>query len=241
MSVVSKVSRSSQQNLVARRKPLFFDCVPKRWKVSISYPPLDSLEKPCSFVLMEDQGLYEDNWTHFFQAVIPKNYGMSFASITFPEEREFDKMLEVMKFDLKTINDAVLVARGPLSSWCAQFYLESFSLQGLVMIDPVLFDQIEGSAWDVTKKMHKKPEGQDKPWNGQLFQVAQSKSLNLEPNAVPMLVLHSLDDETCAKNAMSVAKRHSSDHSNVPVKQILQRENPNKVIKKIDSWIDSIL
>jgi hypothetical protein len=213
-------------------------------------PPLDCevLEKPCTVLLMEDRAIYEDSWIDSFQVAIPRTYGMSFASITFREECEFDEMLEELKSDLNTINDAVLVTRGPLSSWCAQFYLESFPLQGLAMVDPVVLDNIVGDEWAITPRLQEcggpdVPSRELNQWK-RIFQGAQLRKLKLEPNAVPMLVVYSLNDQACRRNAMEVAKRHSDDEGmfgDVPVKGLFQNKNTNEVISEIDSWIDSIL
>lgn len=42
---------------------------------------------------------------------------------------------------LAHVSDTILVARGPISALCAQYYLESCSVKGLIMIDPVLIDE----------------------------------------------------------------------------------------------------
>ena len=112
---------------------------------AITEPPLDTnvIEKPFTLLLMEDRFIYKDTWKSAFEKCIPRDYGMSFASLTVPEESTFDDMVEELKSDLFPIHDAVLISRGPISSWCAQFYLESRPLKGLVMVDPIPFDQQE--------------------------------------------------------------------------------------------------
>jgi hypothetical protein len=171
------------------------------------------------------------------------------GSIKHPAECEFDEMLEELKSDLNPINDAILVTRGPLSSWCAQFYLESYPLQGLVMVDPVLLDKVDGDDWAVTTRIQEYggpdvvPSREFNQWK-RIFQGAQSRKLKLEPNAVPMLVMYSPNDQACRLNAMEVAKRHSDDEGrfgDVPVKGLIQNKNTNEAINEIDSWIDSIL
>ena len=55
----------------------------------------------------------------------------------------FDMALSTMKSDFRTmeslIQHPILIARGPVLSWMAQFYLESLPLSGLIMIDPIPF------------------------------------------------------------------------------------------------------
>jgi hypothetical protein len=196
---------------------------------------------------MEDRTIYKDSWHESFQSTIPRDYGMSFASISVPEGYSFDQMLGELKHDLPTIHDAVLVARGPLSSWCSQFYLESFPLQGLVMVDPVQTDQFQGAEMkllfpEVVSSRNSTQEELEY-WHD-LIKEAQSRELKLEPNAVPMLVINSLDHETFRLAAHAVAKRHSDDEGtfgDVPVKELFQGEIADDVIREIDSWIDSIL
>ena len=108
-------------------------------------PPLESaiVEKPCTVLLMEDRAIYKELWNTSFDTAIPINYGMSSASISFSKELDFDQMLNELKADLSPFSDAVLIARGPLSSWVAQFNLESLSLKGIVMVDPISFDDPE--------------------------------------------------------------------------------------------------
>jgi hypothetical protein len=54
-----------------------------------------------------------------------------------------------------TMHDVVLVSRGPISSLCAQYYLESCPLLGLVMIDPIPLDHtteendVDESTYDI--------------------------------------------------------------------------------------------
>jgi hypothetical protein len=223
--------------------------VSKRWKVSATIePPLDSqvLEKPCSVILMEDRAIYKDSWHEPFQSAIPRDYGMSFASISFPEGYSFDQMLGELKDDLPTIHDAVLVARGPLSSWCSQLYLESFPLQGLVMVDPMLINQVDAATMH-TMFQEMLPSGYTSQvelghWNG-LINGAQARELKLEPNAVPMLVVNVEDGEAWKRAAHAVARRHSDNegpYGDVLVKELSPKEIAD-VIPEIDSWIDSIL
>jgi hypothetical protein len=81
-------------------------------------------------------------------------------------------------------------------------------------------------------------------WHDFIKEAQSSRELKLEPNAVPMLVINSLDHETFRLAAHAVAKRHSDDEGpfgDVPVKELFQGEIVDDVIREIDSWIDSIL
>jgi hypothetical protein len=230
------------------RKRLRFQDQTCRWKVSATTEaPLacEVLEKPCTVILVEDHAIYQDTWSESFRLAIPRVYGMSYASIDFREESCFDEMVDEMKADLSLVNDAVLVARGPVASWCAQFYLESCPLQGLVMVDPVLFDQgdngVEGEA---TRKLHQGLAKEDDQWS-RILKGAKSRRLRIEPNAVPMLVLQTWNDPACRLAAVAVAKRHSDDegpYGEVPVKEVQQtHDSADEIMKEVDNWIESII
>ena len=127
---------------------------------NIAEPPLDSdvVEKPCTVILMEDihhqisidnehNDAAKTSWLPTFESKLPTQFGMSFGSISFqhgeddnsaPITSVKDCVNALKASQLSRIHDAVLVARGPFSSICAQYYLESLPLQGLVLVDPIL-------------------------------------------------------------------------------------------------------
>jgi len=211
-------------------------------------PPLESaiVEKPCTVLLMEDRAIYKESWNNSFHTAIPNNYGMSFASVSFSKELDFDQMLNELKADLSSFSDAVLIARGPLSSWIAQFYLESLSLKGLVMVDPISFDVPEAETITKLEEKARQTEFSKEleQWN-KLLRQAQQRKLLLEPGVVPMIIMYSYEDPACKLSAMRVAKRHSGEKDSrfgdVPVKQILQGDNSNHLMTDIDNWIESVL
>ena len=150
--------------------------------------------------------------------------------------------------DLSALNDAVLVTRGPISSWCAQFYLESLSLKGLAMIDPILLENVGETE---TKAIRKLKEYSDQSFASKkvvawdkLLQGAQERNLLLEPGVIPMIVMHSYDDPVCKISATHVAQRHSggddSRFGDVPVRPI-PFDNTKDLMTEIDKWIESIL
>jgi len=219
---------------------------------------------------MEDPAIYRESWIESFRSSIPVDYGMSFASITFPQESSFNETLQELKDDLLLLNDAVLVARGPLSSWRAQFYLESFSLKGLIMVDPALLEKgvFGGHEAEAIAKLqeHSGDGDGDGDGNGDgdgdgrggtssgdleracwndLFRGAQERRLLLEPDVVPMLVLHTHDNAACERSVVRVAERHSGDEGSrfgdVTVRPVPQGDNNERLMTEIDEWIESIL
>ena len=236
------------KRVVSRLKCPTSDVI-SRWKVSTTVePPLDCevLEKPCTIVLVEDQELYKDSWVEPLRLSLPNDHGISFTSITYSKASRLDDVLEEMKSDLPSISDAVLVSRGPLVSWCAQFYLESFPLQGLVMVDPILFDNSETEQTiRLLGMLHSQLETLDGVgMKTHLLEDCQSRKLKLEPNSVPMLVMHSLNDEASKCCSIETAKRHSDINGlfgAVPVEDISQNRSIGDIINKLDNWVDSIL
>lgn len=222
---------------------------------AIIEPPLDTnvTEKPFTLLLMEDRFIYKDTWKTAFENFIPRDYGMLFVSLSVPEESNFDDMVEELKSDLFPIHDAVLISRGPISSWCAQFYLESRPLKGLVMVDPILFDQQEDLATiDAISvlQMNVKTAAKTPMDFGDWMKVvagAQQRKLKLEPNSVPMFIFTSRADLKICSN--HVAKRHSDmdgPFGEVLLKEISQdSQDENKhthiILNELDRWIDKTI
>ena len=119
-----------------------------------------------------------------------------------------DERVEEMKMDLATrFHDAVVVARGPIASWTALLYLESLPLKGLVCVDPIPFDaatptttehrgaMTTGSRTARSRLLLDTYSTTSDPIVSQIFHEILSddaRTLQLEPNAVPMLILHSV-------------------------------------------------
>ena len=183
------------------------------------------------------------SWMETFRSKIPRKYGMSFGSISIDRRRRqqqqnrldcngdddgddddepvlllFDELLKSLKHsELPTINDAVLIARGPVASLCAQYYLESCSLQGLIMIDPILIndnprdnnygddgDDDDTIALLRSRILHDNEHDQDQD-------RFRSKKLLIESNSVPMMVVLTVPNNKVWNRASRfVATRHSN-------------------------------
>jgi hypothetical protein len=197
---------------------------------SILEPPLDSQvkEKPCTVVLMEDENdlrSYTDetdtripmpSWLSRFQSKIPTEYGMSFASIHF--QQRYDELngtqesqltipecVNALKTsDLPKLSDAVVVSRGWFSSLCALYYLESYPLRGLIMVNPLSFhlDDVDD------EQHHSFPQFiLHENWH----RFENCNELLLEPNAVPMMVVSTIPATSWIRAAHNVADRHSDE------------------------------
>ncbi|MGK3743441.1 MAG: hypothetical protein ACI90V_010297, partial [Bacillariaceae sp.] len=132
----------------------------------------------------------------------------------------FDELLKSLKdSELPRINDAVLIARGPVASLCAQYYLESCSLQGLIMIDPILVNDTPNDKDDAgndandnddtiallcSRIFHNNDDDDDQD-------RFRSTRLLIESNSVPMMVVLTVPNNKVWNRASRfVATRHSN-------------------------------
>jgi len=279
--------------------------------------PLDStvMEKPYTVILMEDDvseffyataanadGNFNGNsaeptttsiaeasssWIEAFRSKIPRDYGMSFASVSLQMRRKLnnnggdnniitaergiaaplsDVMQALRDSSLPGVSDAVLVARGPVSSLCAQYYLESFSLKGLVMIDPILLDDDDcenNSAGQDNENNNNLSALISKLYSGDADSAERfrSKRLLVEPNAVPMMVVATIaggdsseNDNRLASGSTNwkslsrfVADRHGDPdgpYGSVPFVELTGNDGDAttaELMDRIDGWIDEEL
>ena len=232
---------------------------------SVSETPLDStvMEKPYTLILMEDDvsdsffhcdSVTTDaettisSWDEDFRSRIPRDYGMSFCSISLQlKQSSISKALGALKAsELTTVSDAIVVARGPCSSLLAQYYLESFSLKGLVMIDPVLLQQPETEEskllYSLVSEIYR-----DDVDSLELFH-----SLKVEPNAVPMMVVRTISDDSkhfsaWKSSSLHVAERHGDPDGPYGSVPVLDRSRDDSeafchdLLEHIDNWIEKEL
>ena len=222
----------------------------------------------------EELLLSTTSWSETFRSKIPAEYGMSFASIVLTFRNHncnkhknsasptsvSDGLQALKASELPGIGDAIVVARGPVSSLCVQYYLESFSLQGLVMIDPVLIDDTGVGDADGDVNQASSLVSRIYPRDDDDTERFRSSRLLVEPNAVPMMVISTVpNNESWNRSSRFVAARHG-DHDGpygaVPVVNLSSRtENPEKIdtaedikealalqtIDRINEWIDEAL
>ena len=114
-----------------------------RWIITSSTaPPIDTpIERPETIVLLESS-LYQHQWKDAFTSYFP-NRGLHFATIDVADNT-LESMEETLSNDIATLSESaytIMVARGPLQSLVAQYYLESLPLAGLVLVDPLLLPE----------------------------------------------------------------------------------------------------
>ncbi len=256
---------------------------------SVTETPLDSIvmEKPYTVVLMEDdispsfynggkECLQDENntaielspWAETFRSRIPRDYGMSFASISLQITLDsaaagtvaiLDALEALKDSSLPNMADAILVARGPVSSLCSQYYLESFPLKALIMIDPILFR--ENSNGDEAA-LYSFLSKQVYPNDTDSLDRFRSDRLLVEPNAVPMMVVRTVPEEpsmmewcaawrSCSQNVADRHGDHEGPYGTVPVVDLAKRssmiddsdddKNTILLLEQINQWIEEDL
>jgi len=185
---------------------------------SLREPPLDSaaLERPCTVVLAEDACFYPTSWHDTFRSKLPQGHGVSYRKWSLPtssspSELTIDSALDELKRDLASVPDVVLAARGPWSSWLAQWYLESLPLRGLLMVDPLVFDRGADGA-RAFEREYRDVDGKADAPEYRLFREYMEHwdhwTLRLEPGSVPMLVARTRTEPAFVEGAAETARRH---------------------------------
>ena len=180
---------------------------------SIQEPPVDSSvpEHPCTLILAQDDGLDDsDQWKSCFETVTDRGFSQAQWST---QATDLDSALVEMGQDLSPIPSPVWIARGPWTSWMAQFYLESLHLSGLVLVDPLPLDQTRG-----IQEMEAFLKARSSATTAMFQDFANHWdhwTLKLEPAAVPMMVISTKPSWKWA--AEYTAERHSIDDEIVPI------------------------
>jgi len=195
----------------------------------VEEPPLDSdiPERPCSVAYVQDDIYthFDRKWADELCQTFPNRLGMTFAQFQWQlvkidkGESVVDQGLEALQMDTAELLNPhiILIARGPLVSWIAQLYLESFHLAGLVLVDPLPMDnlQVSGSALaaviqESTGVYNDHATACTDQYTRLLEKYRQGggRSLRLEPGAVPTLVVQSIHHPLFADGAQQTADRH---------------------------------
>ena len=118
-----------------------------------------------------------------------------------------------LQLDIGRTTGSILVTYGAFTGIIAQYYLESWALSGLVMIDPVLplatqFESRIDNGGEEAKLIR-----------SQFDDSVANRKLKLEPGSAPMLILSccssSGDDDFLAGTAQAVADYHYSDYMRI--------------------------
>eukprot|EP00532_Pseudo-nitzschia_australis_P012023 CAMPEP_0168223478 /NCGR_PEP_ID=MMETSP0140_2-20121125/11368_1 /TAXON_ID=44445 /ORGANISM="Pseudo-nitzschia australis, Strain 10249 10 AB" /LENGTH=375 /DNA_ID=CAMNT_0008153435 /DNA_START=11 /DNA_END=1135 /DNA_ORIENTATION=- len=193
------------------------------------------------------------SWVNVFRSKVPPDHGMSFASISLNWQHDrggkpsvFGGLQALKSCRLPSISDAILVARGPVASLCAQYYLESFSLQGLVMIDPILMDDGDNDDEAISSflsRLYQHTDDDDDDDDDK--ERFRSSRLLVEPNAVPVMVVLTIpDNKAWNDSSRFVAARHGDPHGPygiVPIVDLTEMDETEEnsaitVLDRINEW-----
>ena len=156
--LLSQSSHLSDQQVIMRR------CL-----VTLSIPPpIDTpMERPETLVLIESS-LYKQKWEQSFAKYYPER-GMHFGSLDITSadncsvhDMTLASMEQTLSNDTSALSEpayTILIARGPLQSLIAQYYLESLPLAGLVMIDPLILPDDGRSGVHVVERLKESIHG----------------------------------------------------------------------------------
>ena len=206
-------------------------------------------ERPCTLIYAQDDSFYASqksmlpSWHNQFSNDFPSRFGTSYRHWSMSSSiSSLDEALGELQTDLKASPDAasvVLVARGPWISWMAQFYLESLSLAGLVMVDPIQFDDQNGiNQFELFYQKHDLINTKEYKLYQEFMEHYDHWTLRLEAGAAPMLVLHTMQRPAWKRAAENTALRHSTEDSNVP---LLTLRNDHEAADAISTWIDNFV
>lgn len=189
----------------------------------------DVPERPYTVVLAEDSGLYKTSWKSHFESVLPQQRGTQFYYAEY-EPTSLEEWLQEMEYDLCHLPSVVFVARGPVSSCLAQYYLESLPLSGLCMVDPVMpplgTDELQTveSRWNTQE---------DESYLSFLKRI--SRPLKLEPSPVAMFVVAATD--FWPEQSRQVARRHSMSIEGEHNIAMVDTLNIEDTFEQIHDWI----
>jgi hypothetical protein len=184
-------------------------------------------------VLAEDLSLYAKSWHDEFLEELPQHRGLEYGYLGI-KGITLGERLDHFTRELASIPSVVLVSRGPLVSWTALYYLESLPLAGLIMVDPIPYDEID----EVMEKETSSPSGHAILQSAEIDSLNETRPLKLEPGPVPMLVIQSLEDPLYEEMARRVASRHGGDDSIFGLVQVVAVDTSGDAIDKICHWID---
>jgi hypothetical protein len=206
----------------------------------IEEPVLTSLvpERPCTIVLAEDEGFYAQSW-NTWRSTLVHEHGFSFAQISVTATHDFDAALRELSSDLSHLgtHDAVLLSRGPMISWLAQFYLESLPLQGLIMVDPLPLDH--GDSVQALERYYATTSASRSLFHDYVEHYAHW-TMKLEPGSVPMMILATqLDSDVYWKGALRTKERHDREDRQVV---LVKSDNEDDLRDRVTRWItDDVL
>jgi hypothetical protein len=160
--------------------------------------------------LAEDEGFYSQSW-NTWRSTLVDEHGFSFAHLSITAD-DFDAALRELSNDLSHLiaPHTVLLSRGPMISWLAQFYLESLPIKGLIMVDPLPMDH--GESVQALERHYATSSASFSLFHDYVEHYAHW-TMKLEPGSVPMMILTTpqIDNDIFGKGALRTKVRHEGD------------------------------
>mmetsp|Transcript_14725 Transcript_14725/g.22835 ORF Transcript_14725/g.22835 Transcript_14725/m.22835 type:complete len:284 (+) Transcript_14725:3-854(+) len=168
---------------------------------------------------------------HYMEVRHEPPVSISKTDTNYPMKYILNDLVDDLQMDIGATTGSIVVTYGAFTSIVAQYYLESWALSGLVMIDPVLpqLSTVDGN------EIRGDTGGEKSTLARSLFcEQSTNRRLKLEPGSAPMLVLSCSsfgDNDFLAGAAQSVADYHGGDY-------IRKDEKNLKLNNVIFEWID---
>jgi hypothetical protein len=238
LSLVRRTWRSNHRSLfISLRR---YEPWQKRTLITESIePPIVSKvpEKPCTFVLLEDQGLYPGSWGTLLRDCLPSKHGIHFCH-QYLNPPNMKEALHEMKQDLASFPAIVLMARGPTVSLLAQYYLESLPLAGLIMVDPIV-EPLSSDFLDSLQTMYSLESIRERAMLQSLQMGIETRNLKLEAGVIPMFVVSTIP--SMEDQSLATVFRHNnpnSPHGEVHFSKLIEIE---KILPLVIRWIEDIV
>jgi hypothetical protein len=217
-------------------------------------PPPHTTERPCQIVLAQDAACTDVfSWKGVCENRFPDVHGMPFQYFSWSDQLtsvfDMDSALSELRRDFSRADitnaggsQTVLIARGPWMSWISLFYLESLPLAGLILVDPLPLDhQNYVNQFELLYQNYKT----SKEYN--LYQDYMQHwdhwSLNIEPGAVPMIIVSSKPRGVWKKAAQTTADRHTGNvYGAVPVIELpYTARNKRKGVESEEEYAEQVV
>ncbi|GAX10679.1 hypothetical protein FisN_14Lh190 [Fistulifera solaris] len=228
-------------SLLSRSFPKCVPLIRRNLLTLMEEPALTSLvpERPCTIVLAEDEGFNSQSWNTWRPSLV-QEHGFSFAQCSITANDDFDAALRELSNDLShgIAPHVVLLSRGPMISWLAQFYLESLPLQGLIMVDPLPLDH--GESVQALEHYYYATTSESLSLFNDYVEHYAHWTMRLEPGSVPMMILATQNDNDIYwKGALRTKERHDGEGMHV---KIVKSDDEDDMQTEVIRWItDEVL
>ena len=195
------------------------------------------------------------SWRNVFRSRLPEKHGFQFCYVSLSADTHGNddnnvasglrEDVDELQNDLQQFPSVVIIAKGPYVTSVAQYYLESHSVSGMVLVDPIQLPPTNDFLrWKEQLQKHGQEDCMGKTISSTIASklLAIERPLLLEAGVVPMMVLQtpSSDGTVRHRYAEDVAARHSDPMLGMEV-PIGRADTPEGSLDSIVEWIDEVL